>query len=184
MLIGAPLHGVTGINIQTSFEDYLRVPAAGTESNPSILADILPDNSISIQQKGSLHTQGSSESQKANTEIPGGNWSTQGKLASVSCIYVIGTYAIDIRQGSHPRPWKRYGEGLARQTKSKHDNHEIQTPICKIRESLRIRKSLLIIAQIAFEIKIFESLEDQANWSCDHTLENWPSGGAGRSNQK
>ena len=120
----------------------------------------------------------SGESQKVNTEIPGGNWSTQGKLASVSCIYAIGTYAIDSRQGSHPRPWKRYGEGLARQTKSKHDNHEIQILICKIRESLRIRKSLLIIARIAFELN-FESLEDQANWSCDHTLENWPSGGAG-----
>ena len=42
-----------------------------------------------------------------------------------------------------------------------------------------VRESLLIIAHRAFELN-FESLEDQANWSWDHTLENWPSGGAGR----
>ena len=45
IFIGAPLHGVTGINFQTNLEEYLRVSAAGTESNPFFLADILPENS-------------------------------------------------------------------------------------------------------------------------------------------
>jgi hypothetical protein len=181
IFMGAPLHGVTGINFKDNLEQYLKVSAAGTESNAFFLADFLPENSGFDTAEGfAAKPMSQAKASKLVLKYLEATGIPREVLARVSGIYGIRHVMPSISDRAHTPDHERdmVGDWRDKQCRSTTPMRDRYSYARCLRHS-ELRESLLIIARRAFELS-FDSLEDQTSWSWDHVYENWPSGGAGR----